>query len=202
MNPLVWATFNQELGRIPESAEHPTVLLAFLNGIADWEVSVKNEIFKDIPDHEGVYQVSTIGNVKSFKHDKVNGKSLNPRLDTRGYPSVVLCKDGKLVNKTVHKLIQSAFGLGEGHVDHVNGIRDDNRVENLRVGTQRQNLQNLECHRKGQLVGASYRKNRSHLSTPWVSNIQINDKTKYLGFFATELEAHESYMKAVALNDK
>jgi hypothetical protein len=78
-------------------------------------------------------------------------------------------------------------------IDHINGDRNNNRLCNLRLGTARENQQNLEGHRDGQLVGASWHKGHEK----WQAQIHINGKKKYLGLFSTEQEAHEAYNQAV-----
>ena len=87
-------------------------------------------------------------------------------------------------------------------IDHINGNRADNRLSNLRIVTRRQNTSNKACHRAGKLVGANYRPkagtgiiDRPHRG--WFSNIQIQGKRIHLGTFATELEAHQAYIKAL-----
>ncbi len=81
----------------------------------------------------------------------------------------------------------------KGQIDHINGVRDDNRLSNLRVVTQRQNQQNRATHRKGRLSGTTYLKKIKK----WVAQIQIDGKQKHIGCFCTELEAHEAYIKIV-----
>jgi hypothetical protein len=85
------------------------------------------------------------------------------------------------------------FTYGElpKEIDHINGIRNDNRICNLRSVTRRQNSQNNIKHRNGKLVG-------THFDTDvkkWRSTIKINGKNKYLGWFNTELGAHKRYIK-------
>ena len=112
------------------------------------------EIWKDIRDYEGRYQVSNFGRVKSLarkRRTKGDGVTMMPerimKLDTkkdngRQKPYVqVLLRNGSLrtVNgkqKLVHRLVADAFlkDLDKtDQVDHINGIHSDNRVENLRV---------------------------------------------------------------------
>ena len=79
----------------------------------------------------------------------------------------------------------------KNQIDHINGIRDDNRIINLRNVTKRENQQNRKEHRKGNLVGATFNKT----ANKWQSQIQINGKQKFLGLYNTELEAHEAYLK-------
>jgi hypothetical protein len=85
----------------------------------------------------------------------------------------------------------------KGQIDHINGIKNDNRITNLRNVTNRENCQNYTIHRNGKLVGATYKKAKNK----WQSQIQINGKAKHLGLYNTEQEAHEAYLlKARELN--
>lgn len=77
-------------------------------------------------------------------------------------------------------------------VDHIDGNRDNNRFDNLRLTTRRQNSQNKAVHRAGQLYGASYYKPLKK----WRAAIQINKQVRHIGYFDTELEAHEAYKNA------
>ena len=74
-------------------------------------------------------------------------------------------------------------------IDHINGNKIDNRIENLRIVTRRQNQQNQKRHRIGKLVGASYCKIQGN----WESNIKIDKNKIFLGCYKTEQEAHEAY---------
>lgn len=79
------------------------------------------------------------------------------------------------------------------YIDHINGIRSDNRINNLRDCTQRENQQNLKTHRSGKLIGAHYDKR----SNVWYSEIYFNKKRNRLGTFASEELANEAYLKAL-----
>ena len=74
-------------------------------------------------------------------------------------------------------------------IDHINGNKIDNRIENLRLVTKRGNSQNLEIHRKGRLVGATYYKRYGN----WHSQIKIDENNISIGYYKTEQEAHEAY---------
>jgi hypothetical protein len=78
-------------------------------------------------------------------------------------------------------------------IDHINGDGIDNRLVNLRLGTTRENLQNRVEHRDGHLCGTTWNKR----SEKWQAKIRINGKHKHLGYFSTELEAHEAYLAAL-----
>lgn len=77
----------------------------------------------------------------------------------------------------------------ELQVDHINGNRIDNRIENLRLVTQRENCQNQKGHRDGQLFGCNF----DSRSGKYRSAIRINYKRIHLGYYDTEQEAHEVY---------
>lgn len=78
------------------------------------------------------------------------------------------------------------------YLDHINGNRADNRIKNLRLTTQRHNLQNMKCHRNGHLVGTTFHKKEKR----WRAQIHINGRKIVLGRFNTQLEAHNKYLDA------
>lgn len=78
----------------------------------------------------------------------------------------------------------------DNDIDHINGITDDNRIDNLRAATSRENNQNRKIHRDGRLVGTTFRKKVNK----WQARILIDDKRKSLGYYNTEKEAHNAYL--------
>ncbi len=156
------------------------------------------EVWKDAVGYEGDYKVSSLGRVKSFKNfHGVSERILKQNLGSKGYPMVCLRKERSRTSK-VHKIMQLAFDLGEGIVDHIDGRKDNNHLSNLRVVTIRANNQNMKCHREGRLLGTTKIKGSSSLDKPWISQIRINGKGKHLGCFSTELEAHERYIEELS----
>lgn len=113
-----------------------------------------NEIWKDIKGYEGLYQVSNLGNVRSIDRIEVKmncrgwksprkdkGKVLTPTDNGKGYRIVPLRKDGKKKNHYVHRLVAEAFCDGQGDVvDHIDYDISNNRAENLRWCTQKENV--------------------------------------------------------------
>ena len=149
------------------------------------------EIFKDIPNYEGMYQISDLGRLKSLKFNKE--RILKPAVGVNGYLFVILCREGKQKNITVHRLMAITF-LNHtpcGYkivVDHINCDEQDNRLENLQLISQRENSSK---DRKGssKYTGVSWHKTYNK----WISAIIINGKKKHLGYFIDEYDEHLAY---------
>jgi len=98
------------------------------------------EIWKNIKNYEGLYQVSNLGNVKSI----VKNKFLKPYTDTNGYFQVSLYNNSVRKVVRIHKLVAENFinkPLTDKVlvIDHINNIKTDNKVSNLRFITNRKN---------------------------------------------------------------
>lgn len=102
------------------------------------------EIWKDIAGFEGLYQVSNLGNVKRFFSKMfLQEKIIGRNIDRYGYVKRVLCKKSKMYFFTEHRLVAMAFIDNPNNkvtVNHKNGIKTDNRVENLEWHTNSENI--------------------------------------------------------------
>ena len=101
---------------------------------------LEKEIWKDIPNYFGLYQVSNLGRVKSFYGLKE--KILKPRLNNKGYYKIGLRKQSIRKFYLVHRLVWEAFNgqIPEGlQVNHINEIKSDNRLGNLNLMTCKEN---------------------------------------------------------------
>lgn len=85
----------------------------------------------------GIYQISNFGNVKNIKKNKL----LKPAINKDGYYTLLLSKNGESKSFKVHKLVASHF-LKEPtiQVNHKNGIKTDNNIDNLEYVTLHENI--------------------------------------------------------------
>lgn len=106
-----------------------------------------NEIWRDIKGYEGLYKVSNLGNVVSLKYQgKIREVPYFMSFDdNHGYKRVTLTMNGIKKKIFVHRLVAEAFIPNlenKPYIDHINTIRDDNRVDNLRWVTHSENILN------------------------------------------------------------
>lgn len=166
------------------------------------------EIWKDIPNYEELYQASNLGRIKrkegfvrkgskmslSIQREKI----LSQMDNGKGYKVLTLCKNNVKTRFYVHQLVAMTF-LGHNPckfkfvIDHINHNKSDNKVENLRIVTNRENStnKNIKYSSKytSEYAGVYYLK----ISNKWGAVIRHEGKQEYLGRFHTEIEAHNAY---------
>lgn len=145
------------------------------------------EIWKDIENYNGAYQVSNFGEVKSVERltksrlgnlNKLNkGRILKHCVSNNGYHGVLLCKDGKMKRFTLHRLVAQAFILNtenKPQVNHINGKKSDNHVKNLEWCTMVENMKHaVKTGLRDKTIGE--RATISKLTEAQVAEIRISN---------------------------
>ena len=153
------------------------------------------EVWKDIKGYEGLYQISNYGIIRSLDRLRNNGISgkyiqkgriMEPFI-TRGYYQVVLRKDGKYKHHNVHRLVAINFidnKENKPQVNHINGNKLDNTVENLEWCTQSENQ--IHAYKKGLQKPIYGKKNRLSKSIK-----QYNLKGKFIKEYESSMQAEK-----------
>lgn len=103
--------------------------------------------WRPIKGYEGIYEISNTGSVRNLRSDPKNRtypyKILVPGKTVKGYQFVFLSVNGKAKNRMIHRLVAETFipnpdGLPE--VNHIDGNKENNRVNNLEWCTRKDNL--------------------------------------------------------------
>lgn len=122
-------------------------------------MSIQQEIWKDVPGYEGYYLVSNLGIVKSLNrtvairsgvYGERKGVILKQVNDKFGYPTVPLYGPRKKARFKIHRLVALAFldnPENKRTVNHIDGVKDNNRLENLEWATNSEN--NLHAYKVG-----------------------------------------------------
>jgi len=163
------------------------------------------EIWKDIPNYEGYYQASNLGNIRSLDrvsakgNRSLKGRTMKLHTNKRKYKSTVLSKDGQrtfeahvLVAMTFLGHVQSGTTAGLV-VDHIDNNSLNNRADNLQLTTQRKNATKDKKGYTSDYVGVSF----VNRTKRWQSSIRHKGKGIYLGTFRDELSAHKVYQAAL-----
>jgi hypothetical protein len=172
---------------------HNTAVIADLPG----------EVWEDVVGYEGLYIVSNMGRVKSVERvisDKLRGKAIRKSVllssskNGHGYLNCVLSKNNKSKHLRVHILVWEAFGDAQRDgreivVDHIDNDKENCKFSNLQLLPQRMNVS--KDRNTNHLTGTRYSRGK------WLSMIKVNKKDYCLGSFDTEIEAHDTYFKAL-----
>jgi len=111
------------------------------------------EVWKDIENYEGIYQVSSFGNIRSlsrFRTGKgcskilIDGKLMKVKLSKTGYSTIHLRKNGESKHPSIHRLVAKAFLINKENkptVNHVDGNKNNNNISNLEWSTSAEQMQ-------------------------------------------------------------
>ena len=152
---------------------------------------MKEEEWKDVIGYEGMYRISNQGRVISLKHGKT--RIMKPWRKGKGYVAVGLQKNKRLKHFYISRLVAQHF-LPDWdkslQVDHINGVRAENHIDNLRMVTNAQNLRSFQKVRgKSKFRGVSWNKSVKK----WIARIMLDGKRKHLGCFNDEAAAARAW---------
>lgn len=167
------------------------------------------EIWKDIPGYEGLYQVSNMGRVKSLTHSIItktgktsirHGKIRSLVVNKAGYPCVTLKTIDKRWTYPIHVLVAMSF-LGHTPngativVNHKNGDKLKNHLSNLELVTHRENLSISHRDYKNPLYSIYPGVTFDKKDKKWKARIQLNKKNIHIGTFKHEIDAAKAYQE-------
>lgn len=118
------------------------------------------------------------------------GKEAFTSCDGHGYRRGKINGRDYQAHRVIWAMQTGAWPVSE--IDHINGVKTDNRMQNLREATRSQNQHNkgVNAHNSIGLKGVSPYRDR------WQARIAVNGVNKHLGIFATPSEAHQAYCAA------
>jgi hypothetical protein len=113
-------------------------------------------------------------------------------LDNKGYRRVRVLGERYGAHRLIWLYVHGVWP--KEHIDHINGDRADNRLENLREATFSENMRNrkVQTNNKSGFKGVSFSKK----NCKWEAHIKVNRKITHLGLFKTPEAAHEAYCQA------
>ena len=162
------------------------------------------EQWRSIKGYEDCYKVSNFGRVKSLsrlvglgtKSERITNERILSEGLSSGYYTVSLFNRKKRRTYQVHQLVAIAFlnHTPNGNklvVDHIDNNPLNNRLDNLQVITQRENLSKDRVNKISRYTGV--KKNKKG----WVARIWLKGEQIYLGYFKCELAAAVAYQKAL-----
>jgi hypothetical protein len=167
-----------------------------------------SEIWKDIPGYEQYYQVSNYGRVRSLPRTKKTrfsrigysggGHVLKSILDKKGYKKVALSVDGKVTNVCKHVLVALAFIDANPdpslQINHKDGNKGNNRVENLEWVTASENMAHSYSsgiRDKTRVKSAYYYRNR--MTGEILKSTEASKVAGYNHAYFTEMVAYGRY---------
>lgn len=152
------------------------------------------EEWRDVPGYEGLYQASNMGNIRNDK----TGAVLRLGLCTEGYHKVTLGYRNSRKTVRAHILVMMSFNVTRPSgmdIDHIDGNKTNNRLENLEYVTRRVNIQRHHSRTRStsSYMGVRWCKSKS----TWGSKIGYNGSRYHLMYSRTEGNCGKIYEMAV-----
>ena len=148
------------------------------------------ENFQDIIDFPN-YMINENGDV----YTKINKRLLKPRFQN-GYSRIGLTKNKKYYNKSIHRLLGLQYLPNPDNlpcIDHINRIRIDNSLTNLRWVSYSHNSKNKTSKPNSSSRFIGVRRVKNNKKKPWRAETTYERKKYSIGYYRTEEEAYEAY---------
>jgi hypothetical protein len=142
-------------------------------------IKLNVEVFRSVDGYEN-YVVSSFGNVKNMKNDKI----LKTRLNRGGYLIVDLYENAKRKTHKIHRLVANAFLDNPDDklcVDHKDNNKTNNYISNLRFATTKENSRNrkLSSRNTSNVKGVCWHKRVKK----WCAQIKIDGISVHIGYY-------------------
>lgn len=171
-----------------------------------FDEDLEGEEWREVFGYEDLYLISNMGRVRSLDRTYVfkkvfkrsnKGRLLTPTLSPTGYFVLNLARSGKYKTRQVHQLVSESFlnhfSNKKMHVDHINGVRTDNRLSNLQVLSARDNAgKGLRCGWNQSGAKGVYTDRHR-----WRTEFWIDKRRLHLGSYGTVEEANKVYQTAL-----
>lgn len=115
-------------------------------------------------------------------------------IDQQGYVRIAFKRVGYKAHQLAYAFVNGHFAQNGMHIDHLNGVTNDNRIANLRLCTAKQNIENSKKNKSN----TSGFKGVSKSGSMYRAHITHNRRQLHLGNFMSPEEAHAAYVLAAS----
>lgn len=130
----------------------------------------------------------------SVSNNKIKAGSIAGSRNNQGYLTIMVDGRARKAHRLAWLYVHGRWPADQ--LDHINGVKDDNRIANLREATHSINMHNQRVAHKNNissgLLGVAWFEN----SQKWVAKLSLRGRRLHLGYFNTKEEAHAAYLAA------